>query len=373
MSSLLMSSIPASSRTDFMTRFSSCACGLLLALPLLSGCFIVDDDLLDGLGDGAVDTGTVDASTDTGSPDTTPPDTGPTGPQPVDTCGDDDNVFVISETTEDLLVDTTVLNNRLSAECTGNDSDGNDGFFAIDVVPGQFWHFHLRSDPTDPTSVDRDPSLYLLDNCDPRRCEHSSDVCDGNKDEHFAFVADSPGRWYIGVDDRSAGGGRYLLDAILPQCGNGIAEHGESCDGEDGCVACRWVVNEANPAEQIPNDNFVEANVIRLPADDRELVVRGSIGGSCYPDLFSYVVPPGGGTFSVRALDSSDSVCSARAQARFDLELLSSGLDNIGGGNDAATGCPIIETPVTEGRYFVRVSIDAERPEAYRLQMRFTP
>ncbi len=353
-----------------MTIRLSCS-ALLLALPLATGCFIVDDDLLADLPDGgAMDTSPGDTNTDT----TPPPDTTPSGPQPVDECGDDENVFVISGTTEDLLVDTTVLNNRLSATCTGNPSNGNDGFFAIDVVPGQYWHFHLRADPTDPASVDRDPSLYLLDNCDPRRCEHSSDVCDGNQDEHFAFVADSPGRWYIGIDDRSTGGGRYLLDAILPQCGNGVTEHGESCDGDDGCGGdCRWVVSETAPSEQLPNDNFVEANTIELPADDGELVVRGSIGGSCYPDLFSYVVPSGGGTFSVTALDGAEAPCSARAQAQFDLELLSSGLDNIGGRNDPMTGCPLIGRRLDEGRYFVRVSIDAERPEQYRLQMRFTP
>src|SRR5690606_10315396 len=101
--------------------------------------------------------------------------------------------------------------------------------------------------------------------CNPNACEAISDACAGNRDEHFAFIPNSDGRWYIGIDDTNPGGGKYVLDAIRPVCGDGVPDHGESCDGQEGCGPdCRWILNSSAVNERLPNDNIIEANTVDL-------------------------------------------------------------------------------------------------------------
>lgn len=349
---------------------------MLAALPL-AACSLSDPSLLDPLRQG-VDAG----ETDAGDPmeDAGPGpmvDAGPPGPQPADRCGAAD-VYEITETTLDLEIDTTAFTNRTTVSCAP--SGGNDAFFAVRVTGGDYWHFHLRTDPTDPNATTRDPVLYLLgEGCNPNSCAQSSQACQGNQsDEHFAFKPDAEGLWYIGIDDGNAGGGRYLLDAIRPQCGNDIAEHGESCDGQDNCRDCRWVLNAENLNERIPNDNFEEANFIEFPPSNT-LTILGDVGGAAnciYPDVYNFNVPDGGATIEVNVLNGAGEQCTTSTEAPFQLELLNaagtSRDDGVGGG-----GCPQIEsTNLPSGSYFVRLTdqrLDVGSVQRYQLEFTLTP
>lgn len=338
-----------------------------------SGCTVVDRARLDSLpqpgADGAVPKGN-DADVVDG---------------PKDGCGDDENVQVLVDSTADIVIDTRRMTNRVQ-ECGGRPSPGADAFVAVDVVAGQYWHFHLRTDPT--LVQDRDPFLYLLQapsggSCDNRMCNFNSDACTGGSDEHFAFVADASGRWYIGVDDRRPGGGVYLLDAFLPECGDGVRQHGESCDEPDPTVCdaqCRQIVSAQQPSEQEVNDNATEANFLRMPPTN-ELLVSGSIGGgTCtYPDYFAVQMPPLGGDLSV-LVDG----CTSGAETPFELLLLTpTGEVRVPPATDSA-GCAALHSNpgggplgrLAEGLYSLVVrlpSAQEDRPVPYRLRIRITP
>ena len=194
------------------TRAVACV-GLMLAV---AGCSIVDPkhyQALRGMDAGDTDAGGTDTGMDTGDEDVPViPEDAPMAPTHAETCGGAD-ALVIASTTRNIMIDTNMMRNDTTATCVGIggvelNTIGNDAFLAIDVAAGEYWHFHLRGNPADPTTPMRNPALYLLTSgCDPRACEQSSDICTGPSDEHFAFVASSPGRWYLGIDDATAGGG----------------------------------------------------------------------------------------------------------------------------------------------------------------------
>ncbi|MEM1415715.1 MAG: hypothetical protein AAGH15_12485 [Myxococcota bacterium] len=371
---------------------------LSLLLPLaMVGCAIVDDDPLNAVR-AAVDGGTtvIDMGDMGGTTDGGTEDMGLEGPQPVDTCGDD-SAFVISET-QTLRVDTRGLQDRTNT-ATCAPSPGRDGFFALDVQANEYWHFHLSVDATVTGQEDLNPVLYLLQpDCDARRCDDSrlSNACEiapggtttAFRDEHFAFIPNRAGRWYIGIDDQTAGaGGVYLLDAIRPVCGNGTPEHGESCENEDFCnEECRFVLDRMNASETMnePNDNREEANLVVLAPIPMQpgvfgLDISGDIGPSAvscdYPDVFTLDVPPGA-RLQVFPLVSG-AMCPARAAADFDLFLEDvTGTLRSDRATDPGTGCPIIDEADLEGaRFFVRLSDsrpDADRPLNYNLRFRIT-
>jgi hypothetical protein len=336
---------------------------ILLVLVFGANCRLADETLLDRLADGGSG---VDAPTGEDVPTTEQ--------VAVDQCGADD-VMVLTETTLDILIDTTTLTAQ-NTQVTCAESRGNDGFLAVEVNGGEFWHFHLR---TESAASDRNPVLYLLtDGCDTRSCVQLSDTCSANRDEHFGFIPTGARQtWFIGIDDANEGGGRYLLDAIKPTCGNGSAEHGESCDGQEACNDdCRYMITSDSVQERIPNDNFQEANEIVL--DGNQLELRGDMGGigDCnYPDVYTILVPDGA-QLEVVARDESSMRCMTTATAPFSLTLLNAAGTTRGGGEDG-NGCPVIDqSGLPGGRYFVRLvdqRLDRSGIFNYRLFFRLTP
>ncbi|MEM9068710.1 MAG: hypothetical protein AAGE52_09395 [Myxococcota bacterium] len=353
------------------------ACFVLVAL---AGCSLADPELFRRLADGGEtpDTGGVDAGMDA----VVEEDSGTTQPA-VDRCGTDD-VFVITDTMENIAIDTTAFVNDVGSltGCGNLSTPGPEGFFAVDVTEGEEWHFHLRVDEAnDPDPTSRNPTLYVFNaSCSSTMCADDllANFCDAQQDEHFAFTFETSGRFFIGIDDTNRGGGAYLLDAIRPNCGNGVPEHGEACEGQAGCSSdCRWMVTEDSREEQGFNFNFKEANRIVLPVATNELEVIADIGGfeGCgYPDVFAVDIPDGG-RLEVEQRDGSGSPCSGVGSPDLTLTLRNANNDNRGG--DVVSGCPVIdETFATGGLFFVVV--EDERPDIsralnYRLNFRVTP
>lgn len=349
------------------TRYFAIYLAILL-IPALTGCFIFSPDHLNSLSDsGAGDAG---PRSDAG---TIALD---------DTCGAASPRYLLTQTTRDIRIDTTTLNNALISTCGGAPSQGNDAFIAVDTPAGTYWHFHLRNDPTDPMSVARRPGLYMLpEACDPRDCRFNSDVCDENGAEHFGFVPDTTGVWYLAIDDASTGGGRYLLDAIRPTCGDGRRDHGEPCErGDANCTNdCVFRITTGQ-AEQEPNDNPTEANFLDFQAADT-IEVQGDIGGpgACrYADSFQLDVPPGA-RVQVDVLRSDGAVCDDRTLTdAFRLVLTDATFHSVSPTmTDPTTGCATIRSPILTGGgiHFVEVVLPAELSLSvpYRLRVRIVP
>ncbi|MEO0324800.1 MAG: PPC domain-containing protein [Myxococcota bacterium] len=366
----------------------------LLPAVALAGCTIADSGPLD---DVIAAAGSGDLGMDmTDTPDMSDPPDMRTGMEAVDRCGDD-SAFVISQTIEQLRVDTRELQNRENPPCAP--SGGRDGFFALDVQAGEYWHFHLAVDPSVAGQEDLNPVLYLLqEDCDERRCDASrlSNACEvapggatSFRDEHFAFIPSAAGRWYIGIDDEGANaGGVYVLDAIRPSCGDGERDHGESCEGEEFCnLDCRFRLNamNSNEGQNEPNDNREEANALELTPLAGEapgtlgIEITGDVGPSAqtcdYPDVFTFDVPAGG-QVEVDALERDGSDCSGASPDDFAFDLfLEDATGSLRSSRDVdENGCPQVDVSSLEaGRYFVRLSDNravADRPINYRLLFR---
>lgn len=351
---------------------------LVLALGGLAvGCSVVDRQHLDELEQGAMDAG----PTDSGTPvDTGPDDAGRPANflRTVDRCGEVGSPEVLDDSSgQQLLVDTRELTSQVTS-CGSRMALGNEGFVAIDVTAGDQWHFHVIPDPTVADQT-RDPFLYLLSGgCDSRDCDSRSDQCEGAGDEHFAFVAPSDGRFYLGIDDRIEGGGRYLLEAIRLVCGDGVKVHGESCDGTANCdTRCREVLSETRPAEQIPNDNEIEANSIDFPVSG-EITISGSIGGDLciYPDVFTFAVEEGT-TLRANILKSDGTDCDNPALTPFDLVLRSTNGDERARSVTDGSGCNELNVAdLAAGTYLLylehSVPIGDGRPVTYSLHLEQT-
>lgn len=331
------------------------------------GCSLADPALLDQLGPedaGNSDvTITEDASVDGGG-DVGPADAGRPNAA-VDRC-DDPDIMVIDETTENLYINTFVLEPdvNVTARCEVA-SRGSDGFIAIDVQALDTWHFHLQVRDRE----DRNPSLYLLPSngsggCTDTACEQLSDSCTGSGEEHFSFVPTADGRWYIAIDDGELGGAEYSLSAYRTFC-DGTLEHGEACDGGANCTSdCRVRLDEENTNILTTQQNFVEAAEVVVPASG-SVTVTGRIGdsqGLCdYPDVFTLRIPSGGADLSVRP-----SECDSRADARYDFALRSAGGNTLATGDRNAEGCPFITRNgaqrLPEGQYFIEMDYDPLEP-----------
>jgi cysteine-rich repeat protein len=344
------------------------------ALVALAGCSIVTPDHYIGLQDDRPDGAVPEDG------EVTEPDAG--GPQFDDICRPPEEMprRLLTETTRNIEIDTTEgYDNDNSSSC-GATTPGNDVFIGIDVTAGAVWHFHLAG-----LTPGREPMLYLTEasRCDSRTCSFVSTSCTGGSDEHFAFEANANGRWYIGIDDGAAGGGRYRLEAYRLVCGDGTESHGEGCDdsnvlGGDGCDRkCRIELSTLRTAEFEPNDNRVEANAILLPAEN-ELEITGDIGGTgacTYADVFAVTVPEMG-DLEIDALNDDGTPCAVGASTMFDLVLQNGSGETVVSGMRDGNGCAIMHRAnLASGEYFVRVQVPAETtvPEQYRLRFRVLP
>ncbi len=354
-------------RSDVTTmRSLAFAASLALALAA-SGCLVVDRKHLEEvLRDGGVQ----------GDGQVSHPDAG--GPRFDDQCGAENPRMLLTDTTQNIMIDTTGFSNANRQSC-GGETPGNDVFIGVDVVAGAPWHFHLAA-----VSDGRNPMLYLTPpSCDSRTCTYVSSACAGEGDEHFAFIPNENGRWYLAIDDGVAGGGQYLLGAFRWNCGDGMKIHGEACDDGnhvdgDGCdSACRVERTEANPMEVEPNDNHLEANAIIMPASNQLTVVGNIAGpGACtYADVFAVSVPDQG-DLEVHALNPDGTPCGARALTPYNLALEDASGGTVVTGMQDSSACSIISTTnLAAGTYFIRVAVPAETDSAsnYRLQVTISP
>ncbi len=344
----------------------------------LTACSLADPSLYERLGgsDGGVDVGADGTVVDVGTDAFVEQEA-------VDQCAGD-GIRVLSGTTEDIRIDTRTLNNTIgSLPSCGVSTPSPDGFIAVDVQEAEYWHFHLRVDTAnDPDPTARNPVLYLLNSsCAPTMCSREllSNFCDAQQDEHFAFTFTNAGMWYLGVDDTNGDGGVYLLDAIKPVCGDDEPEHGEACDGQDGCHEdCMWLIDEDNVRERGFNFNQDEANLVQLPPSN-ELTAFGDIGGfeGCtYPDVFAIDVGAGQ-TLEVLSRTSTGDACVGAGSPEFTLTLRSAGGSTLQEG-PVTDGCANLGRTFTDaGRFFVivqdnRPDSERDRPLSYGLLFRIT-
>jgi len=346
---------------------------LVLALSV-PGCLVVDSGPLDRARERA----------DGGVPDDVPEvndvPTADAGPGGVETCGDLTAPLLVG--TGIFNVDTRTMANDFAI--MGTSMPGNDAFFQFSGVSGEFWHFHLAG-----VSPDRNPILYVVQasggicSSAATAVRNACSMSDG--DEHFAFRPPTSGTFFLGIDDGNPGGGVYRLQVIRPVCGNGLQEHGEPCDGDDGaddtCTEdCHIRLSDISGTGQttVPpgrhNDTAIEAMVIDL--EGGVLDINGTIlPGDCYPDVFSIAVAAGQ-TVSVTARNSSTmAACAAASEATYSLELQNATGIRIAGGVDAS-GCPVInQVLAAAGVYYVRLDStgDGTRPVNYTLQVQVTP
>lgn len=341
----------------------------------MAGCSLADPALYQALPEGPTEDGGV-PDADGATPMDTGVDGGPPEQLAVDGCGDP-GVYVITDSEEGIVVDTRPFAsdvNSLPGSC-GVSAPGPDAFFAVDVQAGEYWHFHLAtSDPG------RNPILYLLNaSCAETQCSRElfANYCDSAGDEHFGFQFNESGRWYIGIDDGTAGGGVYTLGAYRPTCnGTAPAEHGESCDGEEGCTDdCRRVIDEESVTESGFSFNVQEANLIRLPAGN-VLTFEGDVGGfegCAYPDVFAIDIAAGA-TLTVEELGPDGMTCTGAGASSIQVALQSrTGM--VRARSNAVNGCAVVtSTFATEGRFFLVVTdsrADTRAPYAYRLRVSF--
>ena len=226
--------------------------------------------------------------------------------------------------------------------------------------------------------------FYLLNSSCSGTCEEDrvADFCKQQQDEHFAIRFSESGRWYIGIDDGNAEGGVYLLDAIKPaQCGDGKAEHGEACDGQEGCNAnCTWTLNQSSLNEKGFNFNFDEANFVEVQPGGTFLEIQGAIGGfegCAYPDVFEIDIPGDTRLVVEERIGSSGNECTGDGAGNLELTLRNAA--NVTRANqDVANGCSFIDREFVaseEGHYFLVVKDvrpDSSRAFSYRLRFTLT-
>ena len=401
-------------------RQGAAAVGALGLACALSGCFVVDASLYEALPTGADAgfDGETNLGVDAGPPDLGPPDLGPEDagppdlgvdagpprPIPADVCGAA-STPVLAGTTRSLKIDTTdATGGSLTVMCGGSAAVGNDRFFAIDVAAGEYWHFHVAADPLfAPTETTRNPIVYVVagdgaGGCNDRPANCAAvfaNSCAGRADEHFAFIAPSTGRFFIGIDDATPGGGHYQLDAFRPQCGNGLQEHGESCDDlslmtVDGGMSrlvsasgtcsqsCRKQVGATSmgtfPSEAEFNDNSVEANQVQFAGAVTTVEINGDVGGGgdCYPDVFEVRVETMGTDIRVDSLTSMGTDCTSPSSALYTLQLRDA-LGNPRGMTVMGATCPSIDAQnLPAGVYTVWIRATdpaATAPAPYRLRI----
>lgn len=344
---------------------------ILLASSIVVACDVLDPSLIprDG-GDGMV-----------GDESPIEMDSGP--PMLADTCTSRNPPVITSTST--FMVDTTDLLDQFSRiGCINTAAPGNEGFFKIEVQPGERWHFHLQGIGGGRVS---NPSLYMTQDCDLRTCGNTSDLCGDNQDEHFSFIPDRPGTWFLGIDDGNAGGGQYRLLAFRNTCGDGQKEHGEACDDDnvmpgDGCDnACRVeLAPNANVMESEPNDSLTDANVVRFAAPSggsTTTTVSGLISGCPAEDFFVIKLAAAGRSIRAEMLNGSRNPCTTAPPSGIAIHLLDAAGTELGAGEvRAGNMCPTINeddgfaVDLEQGAYFVQITGPvSETGFAYQLRL----
>lgn len=332
----------------------------LFAIPLLSSCFIVDDDLL-AQGDG-----------------------GGGGMQGAETCGDMDAPLL--QPGDTVTVDTRgMANDETVSLCTGlwgTSAPGPDSFFRIQVASGEYWHFHIE-----PVSAGVNPFVYVLPpNCnDGGLCSknRSSNRCSASApaDEHFGVRFDQSGTWYLGLDDVNVEGGQYRISAFRPACDGMEAQHGESCDGDvapnDTCTDdCRLYLPSmpntmASGEGSVPNDDKFWAPELRLSALQTSVTISGTVRGECDPDVFMVPVQATHPRIRVR-LVNTEGACIGSPAAPGDIHIrVTDAADSyeVIGANVAGPCFEALTTALPAGEHFVEVSGgDPAANFVYRLQ-----
>lgn len=287
-------------------------------------------------------------------------------------------VPLITRTTGDYSFDTSGLADDFNdlASCAGRSLPGNDGFLRVHMTAGELWHFHVRT-------LDRthNPAVYILPTCDERSCTGGLDECGDGRDEHISFRARETRDYFVGLDSPRPGGAPYQLTIVRATCGDGVREHGESCDDRnqvsgDGCdMTCHSELRD-NSTEVEPNDDFSDPNLI-MPSPT-PVTVQGRLGGRCDFDMFAIELPAGA---SVRAtmLDINAQPCSMMAPDFRMAWVLPDGRSVGGTGESSATNrCPAIgenetfaQRVATAGTYYVRVSTATDLESAVDYKIRF--
>jgi len=321
-------------------------------------------------------------------------------PHLVNTCtraADLNNIYTLQSSNFYYEVSTEGFSNSISTSagaCTAYATPGVDGFAAIQVEQvGERWHFHVRAlNGADPPV--QNPVVYMLDSCDARRClpARSLDLCGDRQDEHFTFEATQAGQWFLGIDDRNPdASGKYEMLVIRTQCGNNVAgEHNEACDDGnfmpgDGCdPECRREIPELNNLEEEFNDDWTTANAL-LFRTSTQTSVKGRVGGECSFDMFTFVVPPGGGNRDLRILardrSSTEANPTCDPAAQLGVELFIWGSDGRSKLNATPAtlrtgGCPELDPTqdpavqqLAPGRYFVSLKGDEAAPVPFDYEL----
>lgn len=287
---------------------------------------------------------------------------------------------LVTRTSGEYAIDTRPLANDLNdlASCAGRALPGNDGFLRVQMTAGDLWHFHVKV-----LEGASNPAVYVLPGCDERSCTSGLDECGDGRDEHLSFRARETREYLVGVDSARAGGARYELTVLRATCGDGSREHGESCDDRnrtpgDGCDAlCRAELRDG-AAEQEPNDDFSDPNMIIAPGGAGAVTVQGRLGGRCDFDMYGVELPAGG---SVRAtmLDINGRPCEMGAPEFRMTWVLPDGRTTSGSGVvTMGNRCPAItegegfaQRVTAAGVYHVRVSTAADLPAAVDYKIRF--
>jgi hypothetical protein len=328
-----------------------------------SGCFVFDESLYLNRDGGA-------GSTDGGVPAVSLADTCETN-VPLVTFENGANSWMRAFDTRSLRDDHTNLG------CTGRSSPGPDGFFAVDMEAGQRFHIHIRR-----RSPGADPVLYVLRQiCDERNCDRpfGLDACRADSDEHLSILATSSGRYYVGIDSGNSEGFAGSVEVFRPTCGNGMQEHGESCEpGVDPTLTCTdqcRVVLTGTAQEHEVNDDSRMANELDLGA--ASAMVGGRIGSLCELDVFAIDVPNGGGSIRASLRTAAGGSCPSGTPAT-SLQLLGAdGIVVFGEGSErGGSACPSIDetdafaSGLAAGRYHLRIHAlneEIARPFDYSL------
>ena len=219
-----------------------------------------------------------------------------------------------------------------------------DGFVAVEMLAGERWHMMAR--PADDEELDL--SAFVLSSCDERACERGRNQCGPGGAEHINFLAEQSGLYFFGVE--SSGPGEVMLMLLNPPCGNGIVDHGETCDDGnsdegDGCTPDCQAELWSGSAEVEPNDDNLEANHVRLSSGT--VTVKGTLGGFCDVDRFVFDVPEDGSVTALMRLLSQQPCGEAQQGAWMALEhVTSSGKATamgLGATGRAGGACPTIE------------------------------
>ncbi|WP_428265929.1 DUF4215 domain-containing protein [Haliangium sp.] len=281
--------------------------------------------------------------------------------------------------------DTSELSDdvNLLGACSGDSFGGNDGFFRVTMQQDERWHLYAT-----PSRVgeDADVSLYVLPSCDGAACQPFgfADSCGPGGDEHLTVIPPQAMSVVVGVDSRGDGGLPVNLTVLIPQCGNGVLEHSETCDDGDtsdgdGCDSmCRAELKaDTEPATEVEvNEDFASANVVEIPGGAGSRVITGTLDGRCDFDMFAFTVPSGG---AIRASvkDANGQACEVGVPS-IGLELRDRNGINVLGAGTAPGGdnpCPAIDDGDTfaagldAGTYYLRLGTGRDPQNAFAYQL----